>query len=413
MRHFTLLLLSLLLIVETTGAASADTPMPQFSRAEIQDLAAPIALYPDPLIGLILPASVFPDQIVDAALLIRTKEDAKLIAEQDWDASVKGVATYPGVLKMMYEKLDWATKLGDVFLNQSDELRDVIQTLRLKAQNVGNLRTTEEQQVATKMVNGVSVVTIEPTKPEVVYVPQYSTQVVYTEPAKDDSNYLVPLATFGLGMALGAAMSDDHHDDNVYVYGGYPGRVAWHDNGSVDHWADNRQDMIRDSQNHRQDVQKDRINYRQDTNEDRRNFRQDQIESGNYKNGNYKNTAQQRQEFNQQQSAKRQDYASQTQANRQNRPNTAGANAGNYEAKKQQAQQRSQEWKSTAADRGVSNSPSRASAANSSQSRSNAFQSSSSRPATSAYSTRGASSRSAGGYSRGSNGMSRGGARRR
>ena len=83
------------------------------------------------------------DQIVDAALLIKNKSDAELIAQQSWDASVKGVATYPGVLKMMHEKIDWTARLGDAFLNQSDDLRHAIQSLRLEAQSVGNLESPD------------------------------------------------------------------------------------------------------------------------------------------------------------------------------------------------------------------------------------------------------------------------------
>src|SRR5262249_43165806 len=147
--------------------------------------------------------------------------------------------------------------------------------------SVGNLESTEEQHVTTTQMNGETMVRIEPTDPEVVYVPEYNTQVVYTEPVPSYSDYLAPLATFGLGMALGAAIADDHDHNDVHVYGGYPGRVAWYDEDEVNHWINNRQDMIRDSQQHRQEMQKNRTEYRQGTREDRQNFRQQQIESGN------------------------------------------------------------------------------------------------------------------------------------
>ncbi len=423
MKLFLSLLASIIITSTAVAASDAKTePVIKFSQSEIENLAAPIALYPDPLLGLILPASVFPDQIVDAALLIKSKSDAELIASQSWDASVKGVATYPGVLKMMFEKLDWTTKLGDAFLNQSEQLRNAIQNLRVKAQKVGNLKSTEEQKVTTDQVNGTTIIKIEPTTPQTVYVPQYSTQVVYSQPAPDNSNYLVPLATFGLGMALGSAMADD--DDDVYIYGGYPGRVAWYDNGSVNHWVDNRQDMIRDAQSHRQDVQKDRINFNQDMREDRTNFRQDQIESGNWN----KETAQQ---FNQEQKAKRQEQLNSARQNRENaKANIASSSeAQNYQARKQQAQQRSQEWRSSAADRGWNNganasqssSASRSNsstrgATSSSGSRASALQGYSGRSAASAYSSRGSSSRSTSGYSGGSGrsiSRSGGGGRRR
>lgn len=394
---------------ESTDAQQAKAP--KLSPMELEVLASPIALYPDPLLGLILPASVFPDQIVDAALLIKSKGDAKLISEQDWDNSVKGIATYPGVLKMMFEKIDWTTKLGSAFINQSPDLRDAIQNLRVKAEKLGNLKTTSEQKVTTETVKGETVIKVEPTSPEVIYVPQYNTQVVYKETTPDYANYLVPVATFGLGMALGAAMNDD--DDDVYVYGGYPGRVAWYDGDSVNNWVDNRQDMIRDAQGHHQDLQNDRTSFRQDSRSDRQDFRQDQVESGNARD------SEARKQFNQEQSAKRQEHANSAKSNREDYRSNAGSSAQgeNYKARQQQAQQRSQEWKSSAADRGWSGSGSSGSARTSaasarssySGSSGSAFQGYSSRSATSAYGSRGSSSRSASGFSRSGGGGSRGG----
>jgi len=388
---------------DTSIAFGAYAAPANLSMTELENLVAPIALYPDPLLGLILPASVFPDQIVDAALLIRSKADAPLIAQQDWDGSVKSIATYPGVLKMMHEKIDWTTKLGNAFLNQSPELRTAIQTLRLQAQKVGNLKTTEEQRVSTKVVDGQSVVVIEPTQPQVVYVPQYTTEV-YHEPAQDDSNYLVPLATFGLGMALGSAMSDDD-DDDVHVYGGYPGYVAWYDNDAAEDWRNFRQDRL-----------EDRTNYRQDMRQDRQNFRQDQIESGNWN----KDSAKQ---FRQQQQANRQERASQVQNNRASLTNSQAAQAAeqrrqSVEQRKQSAQQRSNEWKSSASDRGWSSGAMGDRARENRSSRSSsAFSGYSSRSAASAYGSRGSMSRSAGGYGRSGGGGARrgggGGGRRR
>ena len=294
---------------------------------ELQTLVSPIALYPDPLLGLILPAAVYPDQIVDAALLIRTQSDAKLIAQQSWDSSVKGIATYPGVLKMMFEKIDWTKQLGDAFLNQNDQLRDTIQALRAKAQDVGNLRTTPEQQVSSKKVDGTTVIVIEPTQPEKIYVPQY-TEVVYTQQAPPQTNYLAPVVTFGLGMALGAAIANNNNHNDVYVYGGYPGRVAWYDHGSYNHWHDERADYIKDRQNFRQDAYKDQVNFRQDAYKDRTNYRQDQFEdSKNFRQDQVKD----RQNYRQDQ-IKNGNYSGARQPTQQQRDN--------YQAKKASASER-------------------------------------------------------------------------
>lgn len=372
---FSLLLLSGLFLA--APCAQQTCAAQKLTVAEIEELVAPIALYPDPLLGLMLPAAVFPDQIIDAALLIKSQSDADLIAKQTWDASVKGVATYPGILKMMYEKLDWTTKLGVAFVEQSNELRDSIQGLRLKAEEVGNLKSSPEQQVSTKEVNGQSIVIIEPTQPQIVYVPQYNTEVVYREPAPASSNYLAPLATFGLGMALGAAMSDD--DDDVYVYGGYPGRVAWYNNDDVDDWVDKRQDGIRDAQEHRQAMSKDRTE-----------FRQDRIESGQTL------SPEQRQQAVNKAGERRENYGAGTSPRQV-------TNSQNVDARKQQAQNRSSAWKSSAADRGYSSGSGWSKSAQGSGglyrgSNQNAFSGSSSRTASSAYSSRGATSRTSSGF---------------
>ena len=428
--RFLVSLITFFLLLQPSFAATGN--LDDLPAASIRELVAPIALYPDPLLGLILPASVFPEQIVDAALLIKTQSDAELIAKQSWDQSVKGIATYPGVLKMMYEKIDWTTKLGTAFINQNAEVRDAIQSLRTSAQQQGNLKTTPEQQVATKTVEGQTIIVIEPKQPEVIYVPQYNPTVVYTEPVAPSYNYLTPLATFGIGMAVGAAMNNDHHDH--YYYGGYPGGVAWYSNGSYNNWVDNRQDMIRDAQHHRQDVQKDRINYRQDAREDRTNFRQDRIESGNVA------SQASRDQIRQNQAAKRGDNSGSSQEARQNKRASMGESRNsitpNTEARSQ-AQQRSNNFKSSAADRGYNTnsagergnakssgswSTPRGSSGTSSSGgyrRSNssssgsAFSGYSSRSSTSAYSSRGSSSRSRSGFSGGGGRRGGGGGGRR
>lgn len=264
---------------------------------ELGELISPIALYPDQLLQVILPSSTFPDQIVDAGLLIKTPEDAKQIEAQAWDGSVKVLATYPGVLSMMFQKIDWTTNLGRAFLYQNEDLLDAIQDKRSKAQSLGNLKSNEQQTVSTTTTpSGDTVIVVQPANPEVVYVPQ-STTTVYTEPSSSsDTSALVPIVSFGLGMAVGAVMSDDD-DDHYYYGGGYGG--MWN-NDNVDQWQDNRRaawedynDRAWDKQEHRQEMAKDRQDFRQDS----------------YKDGTWSPNAANRDQAKQQAQTRRDNYA--------------------------------------------------------------------------------------------------------
>jgi hypothetical protein len=242
----------------------------KYTSMQLESLAAPIALYPDTLLKDMLPAATFPDQITDAALLIQDKSDADLIKSQSWDKSVKVIANYPGVLKMMYGKLIWTTQLGEAFLNQSDELLSAIQTLRAKADKIGNLKSDGKQEVTKeKTSSGTTVIKIEPSDPQVIYVPENTTTVIYTEPAQP--NYVAPLVTLGLGVAIGAALADD--DDDHYYYGGGGMWGA----GSYDSWADTRRARNEDLH----DARMDRMDSRQGRMDSRQDFRQDN--AGNYR----------------------------------------------------------------------------------------------------------------------------------
>ena len=145
-------------------------------------MVAPMALYPDPVVSQMLMASTYPLEIVEAARWMKANPGLKEAAleaklkEQDWDASVKSLCGFPDVLKQMDENLDWTQDLGDAFLAQKTELMDTIQRMRGKAYDSGNLKTTE-QQVVTQQPD--KIIVIQPADPEVIYVPTYSSTVVY------------------------------------------------------------------------------------------------------------------------------------------------------------------------------------------------------------------------------------------
>lgn len=202
-----------------------------FPPEEIEQLAAPIALYPDSLLAQVLMASTYPLEVVEAQRWVKSNStlqgdalDAAL-KEQTWDESVKSLASFPQVLDMMSEKLDWTQKLGDAFLAQQSDVMDAIQRLRGKAQAQGALETTEQQKViveqapaTTTVVEGASdtIIRIEPANPQVVYVPTYNPTVVYGAwpyPSYQPYYYHPPgyvaatsLLSFGVGMAVGSSL---------------------------------------------------------------------------------------------------------------------------------------------------------------------------------------------------------------
>ena len=152
-----------------------------YSKAELDQMLASIALYPDSLLAQVLVAATYPEQVVEADRWVKANKDlskdelnAKL-DKKDWDLSVKALAPFPQVLAMMDEHLDWTTKLGEAFLAQQKDVMVSIQGMREKAYAKGNLKTTEQQKV---VVAGQDI-EIEPANPEVVYVPYYDPMSVY------------------------------------------------------------------------------------------------------------------------------------------------------------------------------------------------------------------------------------------
>ncbi len=209
-------LLIMLLAVPPEIVAQQSNNGAVFKPEELEQILAPIALYPDSLISQILMASTYPLEVVQAERWAKQnaslKGDAltKTLEAKDWDASVKSLVNFPPVLSMMSEKLDWTQKLGDAFLADQKKVLDTIQSLRAKAQASGNLQTTKEQTVIVEE----NIIKIEPANPQVVYVPTYNPTVVYGAwpyPAYPPYYYYPPgyvassMMWFGAGMAMGAA----------------------------------------------------------------------------------------------------------------------------------------------------------------------------------------------------------------
>jgi len=238
-RTITLCLLSCL-IANVTLAARAATrrgntidipnamvPDGGLSAEQMDNLLAPIALYPDPLLAQVFPASTFVDQIDQAARWLRSNNNnpAK-IDSQKWDVSVKSVGHYPQVVYMMSDKLDWTTALGQAYVNQSTDVLMSVQRLRTRAKAAGYLVTTPQQVVIVEK----EVIKVVPAQPQVIYVPTYNPQVVYVQPAGPSTGTVVAAAaiSFGVGLAIGAWLNNDcnWYSHTVYYHG-------WHGSGWV------------------------------------------------------------------------------------------------------------------------------------------------------------------------------------
>ncbi|HYA43787.1 MAG TPA: DUF3300 domain-containing protein, partial [Syntrophobacteraceae bacterium] len=162
-----------------------------FSQQELDQMVAPIALYPDSLLAQVLIAATYPDQVMEADQWLKAHPNLKggalnnALDKMNWDLSVKALAPFPQVVAMMAQEPDWTQKLGEAFLAQQADVMDTVQKLRAKARAAGNLKTGAEQKVvvksATEAVGGITTdyIEIEPANPEVVYVPSYSPAVVY------------------------------------------------------------------------------------------------------------------------------------------------------------------------------------------------------------------------------------------
>lgn len=168
--------------------APSSSPAPStktFSQQELEQLLAPVALYPDALLAQVLMASTYPLEIVEAERWVKANPKLKdqalqdALQQQSWDPSVKSLTVVPQVLTMMSEKIDWTQKLGDAFLAQQKDVMATAQKLRSKAVAEGTLKDSKEQKIVTETTDSTTVIKIEPTNPEVVYVPTYNPTVVY------------------------------------------------------------------------------------------------------------------------------------------------------------------------------------------------------------------------------------------
>jgi Protein of unknown function (DUF3300) len=249
------LLLSVSLIVSFDGCNKSSAPAPAASSPQGQaptatyatptadqlyQLVAPIALFPDNLVALVLAGSTFPDQITAAYQWLQQNSALKgqqlldAVNQQPWDASVKGLTQFSDVVQQMANSLSWTSSLGDAYFNVPQSVMNAVQVMRQRAYSAGNLKSNQQQNVTVQnqaagsappaqASSGESQVTvvqsppqtivIQPAQPEVVYVPTYNPTVVYGAPVAAYPGYstgdmvATGLISFGLGIAVGAAIS--------------------------------------------------------------------------------------------------------------------------------------------------------------------------------------------------------------
>ncbi len=234
---------------DSTGYSGQGVPL---SAEELQQLVAPIALYPDALVAQILGAATFPDQIAAAASWLQQNSYLKgktlmqAVDAQPWDPSVKALTQFPSVLANLATNLSWASSLGEAYHTQAADVMSAVQFLRAKALAAGNLKSGSQLTVVQQ---SPQVIVIQPVNPQVVYVPVYNPAVVYGYPYVTPA-YVPPPASvaataviaFGVGIAVGAMMSSSccawgysswncgwHGTTTVVYHGGaYYGNSAWH-----------------------------------------------------------------------------------------------------------------------------------------------------------------------------------------
>jgi Protein of unknown function (DUF3300) len=209
------------------SAQSSETPAASTQPAKIpadqlDSLVAPIALYPDPMLAQVLAGSTYPLEVIQLQQWLaknqglKDKALADAVAKQPWDASVQELAGLPEVVKRLADDIQWTTDLGNAFLAQQSDVMDAVQRMRKKAQDKGNLKSTEQQKVETKVIESKTVIVVEQANPQVVYVPTYNPTVVYGPPVypyppvyyPPPGYYAAGMAiSFGVGVAMGAFWS--------------------------------------------------------------------------------------------------------------------------------------------------------------------------------------------------------------
>jgi hypothetical protein len=243
--------------------------------AALDKILAPIALYPDALVAQILMCSTNAAKVRELHSFVQKNKKLKGTALQEaagkhgFDPSFVALTLFPQVVKNMNDSIGWTRQMGQAFTADKKAVFESLQRLRTLALDVGNLKTTPQQEVQKVDQNGQQVIVIQPANPQVVYVPQYNAETVYTTPAppvtqtivvhEDDNSDEVAagMIGFGVGVAMGAAMNSNYYH-GPYGWGGYGMYYGGFYGAGYDDVLDHREDMMDDYYDHREDMQDNR-----------------------------------------------------------------------------------------------------------------------------------------------------------
>ena len=281
LRHMTVIALLIGGFAVPQRSTAQGTPAAP-TEAELDKLLAPIALYPDQLLAQMLMCAAKPAKVAALSEWLASHQGEKGTQLQDaatkagFDPEFVALALFPDVVNSMASRIDWTTQLGSAFASHRTEVFGSIQRLRAQAQKAGTLKDSPQQDIETKKTSsGQDVIVIEPTNPQVVYVPQYNPQVVYTQPSsttvvvQESSNSGAAVAAgvigFTAGIAIGAAMDNDYY----YSPYGWGYRGAYMYNDAWDDYYDAREDAREDYYDHREDIMEDRSERAEDARENR------------------------------------------------------------------------------------------------------------------------------------------------
>ena len=204
------------------GPAGAPAPAPLLTPNQLDDLVAPVALYPDALLGEILAASTYPLEIVEAGQWLAQNPGLKgqqlvqAAQQQNWDPSVAALVVFPDVLNRLNSDIRWTTDLGNAFLAQQADVMNAVQRMRQRAEASGKLASNPEDTVTTQSQNGQNVIVIQPANPQVVYVPEYDPAYVWGPP---EWGFYPPLYYPAFGWGFGFF-------PGIYL-GGFFGGLGW------------------------------------------------------------------------------------------------------------------------------------------------------------------------------------------
>ena len=252
---------------DQSAQAAQATPLP---TGTLDELLAPIALYPDSLLAQMLMSATDAAKVTELDTWLKANQTLKGTPLQDaavkagFDASFVALTLFPQVVAKMADQIAWTKVLGQAFTSDKSAVFASIQKLRLQAKNVGTLKSSPQQEVATKTTSsGQEVIVIEPTNPQIVYVPQYNTEVVYTQPPTtvvvveedDDADEAIAAGLIGFtaGIVIGASMDNSYYYGPYGFYGG-----AYMYNDAWDDYYDHREDAREDWQDHREDLGEER-----------------------------------------------------------------------------------------------------------------------------------------------------------